>query len=198
MEFARENIDNLNMKAPVNGKLSGFDLEIGQSISRGERIGQIDEPSAFKLEANIDEFYLGRVSIGQLASTEQNGTTFQLSVSKIYPQIVNGTFRVDLQFDQVQPENIRRGQAMPTKFSLGEPVNTLLIPNGSFYQDTGGHWLFVINKNTNTASRRNIKLGRKNNQFIEVLSGLTSGEHFISSTYQPYTDIEQIKITKDN
>jgi HlyD family secretion protein len=198
LEFARENIDNLNMKAPVNGKLSGFDLEIGQSISRGERIGQIDEPSAFKLEANIDEFYLGRVSIGQLASTEQNGTTFQLSVSKIYPQIVNGTFRVDLQFDQVQPENIRRGQAMPTKFSLGEPVNTLLIPNGSFYQDTGGHWLFVINKNTNTASRRNIKLGRKNNQFIEVLSGLTSGEHFISSTYQPYTDIEQIKITKDN
>ena len=86
---------------------------------------------------------------------------------------------------------------MATKFSLGEPVNTLLIPNGSFYQDTGGHWLFVIDKNTNTASRRNIKLGRKNNQFIEVVSGLTAGERFISSTYQAYTDIQQIKITKD-
>ncbi|GHB63951.1 ABC transporter permease [Psychrosphaera saromensis] len=198
LEFARENIDNLNMKAPVQGKLSGFDLEIGQSISRGERIGQIDEPSAFKLEASIDEFYLGRVTIGQLASTTHNGETYQLSVSKIYPQIVNGTFRVDLKFEQTQPSNIRRGQAMATKFSLGEPVNTLLIPNGSFYQDTGGHWLFVIDKSTNTASRRNIKLGRKNNQFIEVVTGLTAGEQFISSTYQAYTDIEQIKITDNH
>lgn len=194
LEFARENIDNLNMKAPVAGKLSGFDLEIGQSISRGERIGQIDEPSAFKLEASIDEFYLGRVAIGQLASTEHNGNSYQLSVSKIYPQISNGTFRVDLKFDQQQPEGIRRGQAMPTKFSLGDPVNTLLIPNGSFYQDTGGHWLFVVDKTSNTATRRNIKLGRKNNQYIEVISGLKAGERFVSSSYQTYTDIEQIKI----
>jgi HlyD family secretion protein len=198
LEFARENIATLNMKAPVAGKLSGFDLEVGQSISRGERIGQIDEPSMFKLEANIDEFYLGRVTIGQLANTSHNGETYQLSVSKIYPQIVNGTFRVDLKFEQAQPNNIRRGQAMATKFSLGEPVNTLLIPNGSFYQDTGGHWLFVIDRNSNTASRRNIKLGRKNNQFIEVVSGLTAGERFISSTYQAYTDIQQIKITDNH
>lgn len=194
LEFARQNIDNLNMKAPVDGKLSGLNIEIGQSINRGERIGQIDEPSQFKLEANIDEFYLDQISQGQLASVVHNGKTYELEVSKLYPQVRNGRFKVDLSFTGQQPIAIRRGQSMQIKLTLGDSSETLLVKNGAFYQDTGGNWAFVVTADGETAQRKNIQLGRRNNQFIEVLSGLRNGDRIITSSYASYQDMQNLSI----
>ncbi|WP_371189520.1 efflux RND transporter periplasmic adaptor subunit [Thalassotalea maritima] len=193
--FARQNMDNLNMKAPVAGKLSGFNIEVGQSIQRGERIGQIDDPNNFKLEASIDEFYLERVDLGQIAIISKNGEDYQLEVSKIYPQVNNGQFRVDLTFSDEKPTGIRRGQSLQTKLTLGDPSDVPLIANGAFYQDTGGNWVFVLSADGETAVRRNVRLGRRNNRFIEVLDGLEVGEKVITSPYSSFIDMSQLKLT---
>ncbi len=194
LEFARQNIENLNMKAPVAGKLSGLNIEIGQSISRGERIGQIDEPSQFKLEANIDEFYLDRIEKGQFATVHHNGAKYELAISKIYPQVRNGRFSVDFQFTSEQPQAIRRGQSLQIKLTLGDTSETLLVNNGAFYQDTGGNWAFVLDDKGQLAKRQAIQLGRRNNQFIEVLSGLEQGDRIITSSYASYQDMQTLTI----
>ena len=142
--FARDNLESLNVRAPVAGKLSGLDAEVGQSIERGGRLGQIDDPDNFKLKTSIDEFYLGRVAVGQQASFERDGKTYKLTVSKIYPQVNNGQFEADLLFDDAEPEGIRRGQTIQMKLTLGDATEATLIPNGAFYQDTGGNWIFVV------------------------------------------------------
>ena len=164
LAISRQNLDNMNVRVPVNGKLSGFDIEVGQSIGRGERLGQIDTPNNFKLTAFIDEFYLGRVDLGQHAKYEN----YDLQISKIYPQVQNGQFEVDFKFVSAQPKGIRRGQTIQIKLTLGDASEATLIPNGAFFQDTGGKWLFVVNQDDNEALRRNVRLGRRNNQFIAV------------------------------
>ena len=196
--FARQNMDNLNMKAPVAGKLSGFDVEVGQSISRGERIGQIDDPSAFKLKAGIDEFYLERVSLNQQASITRNGEDYPLTIAKIYPQVNNGQFQVDLTFTGKQPTGIRRGQTMQTKLTLGDSSQVLLIPNGAFYQDTGGNWVFVVTDDGKQAVKRNVRLGRKNNRYIEVLEGLQANEQVITSPYASFKEMDTLKLDKQS
>ncbi|WP_371372856.1 efflux RND transporter periplasmic adaptor subunit [Thalassotalea aquiviva] len=195
LQFARQNMENLNMKAPVAGKLSGFNIEVGQSIQRGERIGQIDDPDNFKLEASIDEFYLERIDLGQTATINKNGDDFELAVSKIYPNVKNGQFQVDLTFVQNQPTGIRRGQSLQTKLTLGDPSEVPLIPNGAFFQDTGGNWLFVVSADGETAVRRNVRLGRRNNRFIEVLEGLDEGEQVITSPYSSFLEMSTLKLT---
>lgn len=135
LAISRQNLDNMKVKAPVNGTLSGFNIEVGQSIGRGERLGQIDTPNDYKVTAFIDEFYLGRVDIGQQATYND----YAMVVSKIYPQVQNGQFEVDFKFTQQQPKDIRRGQTIQTKLTLGDASEALLIPNGAFYQDTGGN-----------------------------------------------------------
>ncbi|MDN3651485.1 efflux RND transporter periplasmic adaptor subunit [Thalassotalea ponticola] len=192
--FARANMENLNMKAPVAGKLSGFDIEVGQSIQRGERIGQIDDPSAFKLQASVDEFYLERIDLGQPATLHRNGAEFTLTISKIYPQVNNGQFRIDLTFDDHQPQGIRRGQSLQTKLTLGDPSEVALIPNGAFYQDTGGNWVFVVSADGSVATKRNVTLGRRNNRFIEVLDGLDVGEQVITSPYSSFIDMSRLDL----
>lgn len=196
LQFARNNIENLNMKAPVAGKLSGFNVEIGQSINRGERIGQIDDPNQFKLEANVDEFYLDRVTLGQQASVLHNGDVYALVISKIYPQVNNGRFRVDLRFEQQQPGAIRRGQSMQVKLTLGDSSEVLLVKNGAFYQDSGGNWAFVVSQDGEIAERRSVKLGRRNNQYIEVLSGLEANDKVITSSYASFTQMQTLTIEK--
>ena len=186
LALSRKNLDSMNVKAPVNGRLSGFNIEIGQSIGRGERIGQIDTPDDFKVTAFLDEFYLGRIQIGQSARYDE----FELQVSKIYPQVTNGQFQIDLEFNQSQPVAIRRGQTVQLRLTLSDATNALLIPNGSFYQDTGGNWLFVVEADGNAAYRRNVRLGRRNSQFIEVLEGLEQGEKVITSPYSSYQDFD--------
>jgi HlyD family secretion protein len=189
LEISRQNMANMNVKAPVDGKLSGFDFEVGQSIDKGERLGQIDTPDDFKLTALIDEFYLSRVDINQQATYE----AFQLSISKIYPQVSNGQFEVDLQFANQQPAGIRRGQTVQTKLTLGDASEALLIPNGAFYQDTGGNWIFVVTADNSEAIRRPVRLGRRNSRFIEVLDGLEVGERVVTSPYTSYQDMQRLK-----
>ncbi|NMP15315.1 efflux RND transporter periplasmic adaptor subunit [Thalassotalea sp. Y01] len=194
LQFARANMDNLNMKAPVVGKLSGFNIEVGQSIQRGERIGQIDDPSSFKLQAMVDEFYLERVDLGQIATITRNGTNYGLTIAKIYPQVNNGQFRIDLTFDENQPSGIRRGQSLQTKLTLGDPSHVALIPNGAFYQDTGGSWIFVVSQDGEHAVKRAVKLGRRNNRFIEVIEGLEVGEQVITSPYSSFIDMSRLNL----
>jgi HlyD family secretion protein len=194
LEVARRNLEALNVRAPVAGKLTAFDLEIGQALSRGDNIGQIDDPQSFKVTANIDEYYLARVDIGQTATMSANGADFEVAVRKIYPQVKNGTFEVDLVFSGAEPGSIRRGQTLQLNLQLGSPSDSLLIPNGAFYQDTGGNWVFVVTVDGTRAVRRNVRMGRRNLRFIEVLDGLEAGERVITSPYTNYLDMDRLEL----
>jgi HlyD family secretion protein len=191
---ARRNLDALNVRAPVGGKLTAFDLEVGQALSRGDNVGQIDDPDHFKVTANIDEYYLGRVDLEQTATFDRDGRDFELVVRKIYPQVQNGTFEVDMVFTGDEPDSIRRGQTLQLNLQLGSPTNTLMIPNGAFYQDTGGNWVFVVAPDGSRAVRRNVRLGRRNLRFIEVLDGLEEGERVITSPYTNYLDMDRLEL----
>ena len=193
LRFARKNLDDLNISAPVSGKLSGFNIEVGESIVRGGRLGQIDDPDGYKLNAQIDEFYLGRVDLGQVATAESGRDSYDLRVSKIYPQVNNGQFEVDMLFAN-EPEGMRRGQTMQLKLTLGDNADAILIPNGSFYQETGGNWIFVVSPDGTEAVRRSVRLGRRNTDFIEVLDGLEPGEKVITSPYTSYVDMDRLTL----
>jgi len=197
LAISRQNLDNMNVKAPVAGKLSGFNVEVGQSIARGERLGQIDTPNDYKLTAFIDEFYLGRVDIGQqatyLGKSQNKNQDYVLVISKVYPQVQNGQFEVDFKFVNNQPAGIRRGQTIQIKLTLGDASNAVLIPNGAFFQDTGGKWIFVVSQDGSQAIKRNVRLGRRNNQVIEVIEGLELGEQVVTSPYSSYQDMQRLK-----
>ncbi|MFT6434286.1 MAG: HlyD family secretion protein [Candidatus Azotimanducaceae bacterium] len=195
--LARLNLDALNVRAPVTGKLSGLDVEVGQSIQRGGRLGQIDDPANFKLIANIDEFYLGRVDIGQSAYFEKDGERYELEVKKIYPQVNNGQFEIDLLFADAEPTSIRRGQTIQTRLTLGDAASAILIPNGAFYQDTGGNWMFVVTSDGSEAIRRIVKLGRRNSRYIEVLDGLEIGEEVVTSPYSSFKEMDRLALSSD-
>ena len=194
LEVASRNMEALNVRAPVAGKLTAFDSEIGQALSRGVNIGQIDDPESFKVTANIDEYYLTRVGIEQTAAYSARGNNFDLSVRKIYPQVKNGTFEVDLVFVDSEPDSIRRGQTLQLNLQLGSPSESLLIPNGAFYQDTGGNWVFVVTADGTRAVKRNVRLGRRNLKFIEVLDGLEAGERVVTSPYTNYLDMDRLEL----
>jgi len=196
LALARKNLDDLNVRAPVAGKLSGFAVEIGQSIDRGGRLGQIDDPDAFKLAARIDEFYLGRVDIGQTATADHNGRDLELRVAKIYPQVKDGQFDVDMTFVD-EPVGLRRGQTLQLRLTLGDNSDAVLIPNGSFYQETGGNWVFVVSPDGTEAIRRNVRLGRRNTDFIEVLDGLEPGEKVITSPYTSFANMDRLVLDSD-
>jgi HlyD family secretion protein len=188
MGIARSNLGQLNIRAPVTGELSGFDIQLGQSLQQGERIGQIDSAGGNKLQADVDEYYLGRVRVGQTAAADLDGKTYRLKVAKVYPQVRNGQFQIDLIFDGPAPSSVQRGQTVQTNLTLGDPSKAVLIPNGNFFNDTGGNWVFVVDKSGNGATKRQVQLGRRNADFIEVLSGLSPGERVITSSYSGLTD----------
>jgi HlyD family secretion protein len=192
MGVARGSLGQLNIRAPVSGQLSGFDIQLGQSLQQGERIGQVDSAGADKLQADVDEYYLGRVAIGQKATAEVDGKTYRLKVAKVYPQVRNGQFQIDLVFDGPGPSGVQRGQTIQAKLTLGDPSKALLIPNGAFFNDTGGNWIFVLDKRGNSATKRQIQLGRKNSEFIEVLGGLKPGERVITSSYSGMVDKDHL------
>jgi len=194
LKFARKNLENLIVKAPTNGQLTSFNAELGESKTRGERLGQVDIVNSYKVVAKVDEFYLSRVLSGQMASFSLQGKEYGLILSKVYAQVSQGQFEVDFNFSNEIPKSLRRGQSLQIDLSLGQAKQAVLIPNGGFYQDTGGKWIFVIDKNTEIASRRTIKIGQRNSEYIEVLAGLTAGEQVISSSYGPLAKIQQIKI----
>jgi HlyD family secretion protein len=190
--IARGSLNQLNIRAPATGQLSGFSIQLGQSLQRGERLGQIDSAGSSKLVADVDEFYLGRVQIGQKGSVESAGKTYGVRVSKIYPQVRNGQFQVDLVFDGPEPAALQRGQTMQLKLTLGDPAKAKLIPNGAFYTDTGGSWIFVVDPSGSSAKRRPVQLGRRNADFIEVIDGLSPGEKVITSSYSGLVDKDQL------
>lgn len=198
LEFARKNLAALNVRAPVDGKLSGFNVEVGQSITRGGRLGQIDDPENYKLTANIDEFYLGRVDLGQEAVFERGGDSYLMTIAKIYPQVTNGQFEVDFVFEGEQPDGIRRGQTLQAKLTLGDATKAKLIPNGAFYQDTGGNWVFVVAPDGTEAIKRNVRLGRRNNNYIEVIDGLDLGERVVTSPYTGFVEMDRLKLDGDS
>ena len=196
--IGRNNLEGLKVRAPINGKLSGFDIDIGQSIAPGGRLGQIDDPEDFKLTASVDEYYLGRVDLEQKAEFDQGASTESLRVAKTYPQVKNGQFDIDLTFVDAQPAGIRRGQTIQLKLTLGDEAQATLIPNGSFYQDTGGRWVFVVANDDSVAIRRNVTLGRRNSRYIEVLDGLKAGERVITSPYSSFIDMDRLQIRQSD
>lgn len=195
LAIARANLDALKLRAPVAGQLSGFNLQIGQSLQRGERIGQIDSPGRNKLMAGVDEFYLGRVVLNQRASVEVAGKTYQARVSKIYPQVQNGQFQVDLQFIGTEPKELQRGQTLQSRLTLGDPAPARIIPNGAFYTETGGAWVFVVSPDGTSAVKRPVRLGRRNATSIEVLEGLDPGERVITSPYTGFADKDRLDLS---
>ena len=192
MGIARSNLGQLSIRAPVTGELSGFDIQLGQSLQQGERIGQIDSIGGNKLQADVDEYYLGRVTVEQTATGDVDGKTYRLKVAKVYPQVRNGQFQIDLVFDGPAPSSVQRGQTIQTKLTLGDPSKAVLIPNGAFFNDTGGNWVFVVDKNGNGATKRQIQLGRRNADFIEVLGGLSPGERVVTSSYSGLVDKDRL------
>lgn len=196
LAIARANLDALQLRAPVAGQLSGFSVQVGQSLQRGERVGQIDSPGRNKLIAGIDEYYLGRVQLRQTAAIDWAGTRFQARITKIYPQVQNGQFQIDLQFLGAEPKQLQRGQTMQARLTLGDPAPALLVPNGAFYNETGGSWIFVVAPDGRSAVKRPVRLGRRNADFIEVLEGLDRGEKVLTSPYTGYADKTRLDLTK--
>ena len=195
-DIANAGVNALTIRAPMEGQLSALDAEVGESKAPGAVLGQVNAADRFKLTAQVDEFHLSRVAIGQDALFTVDSRDYQARVAKVYPQVRNGTFKVDLHFEGVPPPGMHVGQAIDLKMELGSPSSTLVLANGPFYQDTGGNWAFVLQPDGQTAVKRPIRLGRRNPQFVEVLDGLRSGEKVIVSGYQAYQAIDQIIIER--
>ncbi len=187
-----ERIDQLNVRAPADGQLGFLDAEIGQSIAQGQRIGQVNVLTDYKIEAAIDEHYIDRVIRDLTANLERNGNEYPLRIRKVYPEVRNGKFKVDLVFTDQKPETIRSGQSYNIKLQLGESNDALLLPKGSFFSSTGGQWIFVVNADGGEAIKRPIRIGKQNSRYYEVLDGLEAGEKVITSNYDSFGEAERI------
>jgi len=194
LEIMRRKSQDLTVRAPVSGQLTSLDAEYGQSISPGTRIGQIDVLSGFKVQAEIDEHYISRVFTGLRGEFTFSGKTYELEVKKIYSEVTNGRFQVDMEFTGEVPEGIRRGQTLQIRLALSDETTALLLPRGGFYQQTGGNWIFKVGNNGDVAYRVDIQLGRQNPDFYEVLSGLEEGDKVVTSSYENYGDMEELVI----
>ena len=190
--LVRERLDNLNVKAPVNGQLGMLDAEVGQRVNEGQRIGQINVLDNFKINALIDEHYIDRVIRDLPATLDRNETNFKLKVKKVYPEVRNGQFKIDMIFDGTTPDNIRTGQTYHIKLELGESAKAVMLPRGGFFQSTGGQWVYVLNNDGSEATKRNIKIGKQNPQYYEVLEGLNAGEKVITSGYEMFGTNDRI------
>ncbi|WP_339739783.1 HlyD family efflux transporter periplasmic adaptor subunit [uncultured Sunxiuqinia sp.] len=192
LSMTRERLENLNVKAPVDGQLGLLDAEIGQSISQGQRLGLIHILTDFKINARIDEHYIDRVRRELPAAFDRGGTTYQLNVKKVYPEVREGQFKIDMVFEGENPDNIRTGQTYHIKLELGESEKAVLLPRGGFFQSTGGQWVFVLNENETEAVKRPIRIGKQNPQYYEVLEGLQAGEKVITSSYELFGENDKI------
>ena len=188
MQMIRKRKSNLIVRAPIDGELGLLDVVLGQSIASGTKIGQINSVGTYKVEAQIDEHYIDRVVDGLEATFERQGDTYSTIIRKVYPEVRDGKFKADFKFDGEQPDNIRSGQTYYLNLQLGQPEEAVIIPRGTFYQKTGGKWIYVVNKDGNKAVKREIRIGRQNPQYYEVLEGLEPGERVITSGYETYGD----------
>lgn len=188
MSMIRRRKSNLIVKAPIDGELGLLDVVLGQSIAAGTKIGQINSVGLYKVEAQIDEHYIDRVVAGLEATFERQGETYSTVIRKVYPEVRDGKFKADFKFDGEQPDNIRAGQTYYLNLQLGQPEEAVIIPRGTFYQKSGGKWIYVVNKEGTKAVKREIRIGRQNPQYYEVLEGLEPGERVITSGYDTYGD----------
>ena len=192
MELIRQRIDNLNIKANIDGELGLLDLVLGQSVATGEKIGQINDLSNYKIVAQIDEHYIDRVINGLSATFERQGVTYNAQVRKVYPEVREGKFQADFKLVGERPDNIRTGQTYYLNLELGQPEEAIIISKGTFFQKTGGAWIYVLTEDGSQAVRREIKIGRQNPQYYEVLEGLEPGEKVVVSGYDSFGDAERL------
>lgn len=190
IQLVHERKEHLNVRSQINGELGLLDVVLGQNVAAGMKIGQINDLSDYKVEAMIDEHYIDRVKPGLSAAFDRQGTSFALAVRKVYPEVRDGKFRTDFVFTGERPDNIRSGQTYYISLELGQPTESIIIPRGTFFQSTGGSWIFVLDKDGKKAYRRKIKIGRQNPQYYEVIEGLEAGEKVIVSSYESYKDNE--------
>lgn len=193
MQMIRRRKENLTIKAPIDGELGLLDVVLGQSVSQGVKIGQINSLGSYKIEAQIDEHYIDRVVAGLEATFERQDEAYSAMIRKVYPEVRNGKFKADLKFVGEQPVNIRSGQTYYLNLQLGQPEQAVLVPRGAFFQTTGGRWIYVVDVDGEGATRREIRISRQNPQYYEVLEGLSVGEKVIVSGYEKFGDNERLK-----
>ncbi len=192
LELLRASLDNLTVKAPADGQLSSFSIEVGQTASSGEHLGQIDNPDDYKLRANIDERYISRVSIGQEAEFDFGGKTYLLTIKKIYTDVTAGSFQVDLFFENGYPDHIKRGQTLQLRLKFSSQTDALIVRRGGFFQKTGGNWIYVLDASGEFAVKRPIRINRQNTLYYEVMEGLDAGEKVIISSYDSFGDKDKV------
>lgn len=194
----RKKVDDLIVKAPVDGQLTSLDAEIGQSKNKGQRLGQVDVMNAFKVRAEIDEHYISRIFTGLKGEFSSGNQTYTIVIKKVYTQVSNGKFQVDLAFEKNIPDGIRRGQTFQVRLTLSDETTAVLLPKGGFFQETGGTWIFKLAPSGNTAFRTEIQLGRQNPEYYEVLGGLEPGDRVITSGYDSYEKTDEIILNKES
>lgn len=196
LELMRKKVEDLVVRAPVDGQLTSLDAEIGQSKSKGEHLGQIDVISGYKVRVDVDEHYISRIYAGQQGSFNFDGKKYTLEIKKVYTQVANGRFQVDMTFLEEAPKKIRRGQTLQIRVALSQEKEAVLIPKGGFFQETGGNWIFKVSEDGSIAYKTDIQLGSQNTEYYEVLSGLEPGDQVITSSYSNYEDIQEL-VLKD-
>ena len=196
MQLIRQRVDNLKVKAPIDGEVGMLDAVLGQSLAQGANIGQVNDLTTYKVQAQVDEHYIDRVTTGLVASFERQGAEYEMQLRKVYPEVRNGQFKADFRFVGDAPENIRSGQTYYLNLQLGEAAEAILIPRGSFYQATGGRWIYVVDASGEKAYRREIRIGRQNPQYYEVIEGLQVGEKVITSSYDNFGENEVLILNK--
>lgn len=197
LKVMQQKVQDLIVRAPVDGQLTSLDAEVGQSKTKGERLGQIDVLDGYKVRVDIDEHYISRIFPGLTGEFDFNNKTYQLKIKKVYSQVANGRFQVDMEFVSDVPEGIRRGQSLQIRLALSDETKALLVPKGGFYQQTGGNWIFKLSKDGKTAYKADIQLGRQNPDYYEVLEGLKPGDKVITSSYENYGDMNELVLKKD-
>lgn len=196
LNVMRKKVGDLIVRAPIDGQLTSLDAERGQSKNKGERLGQIDVLSGYKVRVDVDEHYLSRVVIGLMGETSFAGKNYKLRISKVYSQVTNNRFQVDMLFTDSVPEGIRRGQTLQIRLALSDETTALLLPKGGFYQQTGGNWIFKVSDNGKTAYKVDIQLGRQNPDYYEVTNGLKPGDKVVTSSYENYDKMEELVLKK--
>jgi HlyD family secretion protein len=196
VEITRGKLDNLTVRSPIAGRMTAIDLKVGENRNRGERFGEITPGTGSELSADIDEFYLGRLRNGQNASVTIDARDWKLHVTRVYPQVKDGTFTIDLAFDGQTPSELLPGQAVQGRLSLGSDVMGLVLPAGAFLERTGGDWVFVLASDGTTAQRHRIKVGRRNAEQVEIISGLDAGNEVITSDYTGLERIDRVDLTR--
>jgi HlyD family secretion protein len=196
LQVMRKKVGDLIVRSPVDGQLTSLDAEIGQSKNKGERLGQIDVLSGFKVRVDIDEHYLSRIFTGLIGEFSFAGKDYKLKIKKVYTQITNGRFQVDMEFDGPVAQGIRRGQTLQIRLALSDETQALLLAKGGFYQQTGGNWVFKVSESGNTAYKVDIRLGRQNPDYYEVLDGLKPGDKIVTSSYENYGNMQELVLKK--